>query len=306
MTMLLGGRAAEQLVFGSVTTGASDDLKRVAEIARAMVHEYAMGTGSSSLRAIDDGAVRGHPPGARRGGPRARRRGVPGGAQALVDAPPRPARRSSPPRCSPNEVLERADIDRIMGDVPRAAPLRDRRAVGGRRDRGQSGAPRPARKPDLPRLDAVRHRPRRRGRRGSSTPRCALYRDSLGMPLVHRETVEEQGVDAALLDVGDGHVELLAPLGPDTAGGQVPGPAGAPACTTSPTAWPSIEETLEALQRRRRAADRRAPAHRHSRLPGRLSPSVLHRRRAHRDRPACTCQTKSPRRSRSASKAARC
>ena len=57
MTMLLGGRAAEQLVFGSITTGASDDLKRVAEIAHAMVHEYAMGTGSSSLRAIDDGAA---------------------------------------------------------------------------------------------------------------------------------------------------------------------------------------------------------------------------------------------------------
>jgi methylmalonyl-CoA/ethylmalonyl-CoA epimerase len=44
----------------------------------------------------------------------------------------------------------------------------------------------------------------------------ALYRDALGMPLVHRETVEEQGVDAALLDVGDGHVELLQPLGEDT------------------------------------------------------------------------------------------
>jgi methylmalonyl-CoA epimerase len=44
----------------------------------------------------------------------------------------------------------------------------------------------------------------------------ALYRDTLQMPLVHRETVEEQGVDAALLDVGDGHVELLSPLGPDT------------------------------------------------------------------------------------------
>ncbi len=44
----------------------------------------------------------------------------------------------------------------------------------------------------------------------------ALYRDALGMPLAHRETVEEQGVDAALLDVGDGHVELLKPLGPET------------------------------------------------------------------------------------------
>jgi methylmalonyl-CoA epimerase len=44
----------------------------------------------------------------------------------------------------------------------------------------------------------------------------ALYRDVLGMPLVHRERVAEQGVEAALLDVGDGHVELLQPLGPDT------------------------------------------------------------------------------------------
>ncbi len=44
----------------------------------------------------------------------------------------------------------------------------------------------------------------------------ALYRDSLGMSLAHRETVEQQGVDAALLDIGEGHVELLAPLGPDT------------------------------------------------------------------------------------------
>jgi len=43
-----------------------------------------------------------------------------------------------------------------------------------------------------------------------------LYRDALGLPLTHRETVEEQGVDAALLDVGESHVELLAPLGPDT------------------------------------------------------------------------------------------
>ncbi len=48
----------------------------------------------------------------------------------------------------------------------------------------------------------------------------ALYRDAFGMALVHRETVSEQGVDAALLDVGDGHVELLEPLGADTAVGK--------------------------------------------------------------------------------------
>jgi methylmalonyl-CoA/ethylmalonyl-CoA epimerase len=44
----------------------------------------------------------------------------------------------------------------------------------------------------------------------------ALYEKTLGMPLAHRETVESQGVEAALLDVGEGHVELLRPLGPET------------------------------------------------------------------------------------------
>src|SRR3954468_1430580 len=47
----------------------------------------------------------------------------------------------------------------------------------------------------------------------------ALYEKTLGMPLAHRETVESQGVEAVLLDVGDGHVELLRPLGPHTRGG---------------------------------------------------------------------------------------
>lgn len=44
----------------------------------------------------------------------------------------------------------------------------------------------------------------------------ALYAGSLGLPEVHRETVSQQGVEAVLLDVGDGHVELLAALDPDT------------------------------------------------------------------------------------------
>ncbi len=44
----------------------------------------------------------------------------------------------------------------------------------------------------------------------------ALYDASYEMALVHRETVTEQGVEAVLLDVGENHVELLAPLGDDT------------------------------------------------------------------------------------------
>jgi len=48
----------------------------------------------------------------------------------------------------------------------------------------------------------------------------SLYEGTFGMPVVHRETVEDQGVEAVLLDVGDGHVELLRPLGPETAVGR--------------------------------------------------------------------------------------
>lgn len=43
-----------------------------------------------------------------------------------------------------------------------------------------------------------------------------LYRDVFGMDVAHREIVQDQGVEAVLLDVGENHVELLAPLGDDT------------------------------------------------------------------------------------------
>jgi methylmalonyl-CoA/ethylmalonyl-CoA epimerase len=48
----------------------------------------------------------------------------------------------------------------------------------------------------------------------------ALYSERLAMPVQHRETVEEQGVEAVLVGVGDSHVELLRPLGPETAVGR--------------------------------------------------------------------------------------
>jgi methylmalonyl-CoA/ethylmalonyl-CoA epimerase len=44
----------------------------------------------------------------------------------------------------------------------------------------------------------------------------ALYDQTYGMELVHRETVTEQGVEAVLLDVGENHVELLRPLSAET------------------------------------------------------------------------------------------
>ena len=118
MTVLLGGRAAEEIVFGAVTTGASDDLKRVAEISRSMVHEYAMGTSITSLQGVRRGrrGVGPHAPAARRGAAAPRRRG---------DAPRGRADHRAPRASSTqlahallrNEVLEREDIERIMAGV---------------------------------------------------------------------------------------------------------------------------------------------------------------------------------------------
>jgi methylmalonyl-CoA/ethylmalonyl-CoA epimerase len=47
-----------------------------------------------------------------------------------------------------------------------------------------------------------------------------LYSEKIGMREQHRETVEDQGVEAVLLEIGEGHVELLVPLGPETAVGR--------------------------------------------------------------------------------------
>jgi cell division protease FtsH len=123
MTMLLGGRASEQLVFGSITTGASDDLKRVAEIAHAMVHEYAMGTGITSLRVIAEKSTS-----------EASRRVHDAEVRDLADEAFRTAisilddHRTQldklATRLLTNEVLERADINEIMAGVPSVAPPR--------------------------------------------------------------------------------------------------------------------------------------------------------------------------------------
>ena len=48
----------------------------------------------------------------------------------------------------------------------------------------------------------------------------ALHEQTYGLALAHREVVEEQGVEAVLLDIGASHVELLRPLQPDTAVGR--------------------------------------------------------------------------------------
>jgi methylmalonyl-CoA/ethylmalonyl-CoA epimerase len=74
----------------------------------------------------------------------------------------------------------------------------------------------------------------------------ALYGKTLGMPVVHRETISQQGVDAALLDVGDSHIELLQPLGPDTTVGKFLARRG-PGLHHVAYRVASVEETLQAL-----------------------------------------------------------
>ncbi len=75
----------------------------------------------------------------------------------------------------------------------------------------------------------------------------ALYEKSFEMELAHRETVEEQGVEAVLLDVGEGHVELLAPLGPDTPVGKYLARKG-PGLHHVAYAVEDIDATLEGLR----------------------------------------------------------
>jgi cell division protease FtsH len=122
MTVLLGGRAAEDMVFGSITTGAADDLKRVAEISSAMVSEYAMGTELASHRLASDTAADFSSESTRRlrdQEQRALTEEAHRAAYALIGAH-RPLLEELARTLLENEVLEREDIERIVGDTPRA------------------------------------------------------------------------------------------------------------------------------------------------------------------------------------------
>ena len=116
MTMILGGRAAEQLVFGSITTGAADDLRRVADIATSMIHDFAMGTGFTSLRMAapeaSDSTRRQADAEVLELADRALR-----AATAIIDAH-RPQLDELAATLLAKEVIERVDIQRIMSSVP--------------------------------------------------------------------------------------------------------------------------------------------------------------------------------------------
>jgi methylmalonyl-CoA/ethylmalonyl-CoA epimerase len=75
----------------------------------------------------------------------------------------------------------------------------------------------------------------------------ALWRDGFQMRVVHREVVEEQGVEAVLLDVGESHVELLAPLNAETPVGKFLAKRG-PGMHHIAYQVSDIEATLAALE----------------------------------------------------------
>jgi cell division protease FtsH len=114
MVVLLGGRVTEHIVFGEVTTGASDDLRKVHEISRSMVTQYGMGTElMSKMLPADDYSMSEHT-----------RRGVDEEQQYLTDLAHRRALKlvgdnrtlleAFASTLLENEVLEREDIDAIM------------------------------------------------------------------------------------------------------------------------------------------------------------------------------------------------
>jgi cell division protease FtsH len=151
MTVLLGGRVAEQVVFGAITTGASDDLKRVADIAHSMVHDYAMGT--AGIGRSPDGDVRLSETTLRiRDEERqdmieeARR-----AAQKLIVAHRRELDALADELLE-REVLERDAIERIMRGVPRLerAPGVGLRVVAAAKPHGPIPGPAPITLPGAP------------------------------------------------------------------------------------------------------------------------------------------------------------
>jgi cell division protease FtsH len=118
MTILLGGRVAEQVVFGAVTTGAASDLQRVEEITHAMIHQYAMGSGNAPQAALKDQPLSDLTRRIRDEEQRELAFEAHRGAWDLITTHREVLDRIATELLE-NETLERGQIDRIMEGVPR-------------------------------------------------------------------------------------------------------------------------------------------------------------------------------------------
>ena len=77
----------------------------------------------------------------------------------------------------------------------------------------------------------------------------ALHERDYGMALVHREVIDDQGVEAVLLDVGENHVELLLPLDEETPVGRFLSKRG-PGLHHVAYQVADVQATLDALRER--------------------------------------------------------
>jgi cell division protease FtsH len=135
MTILLGGRVAEQIVFGAVTTGAASDLQRVEEITHAMIHQYAMGSGDAPQAALKDQALSDLTRRIRDEEQRELAFEAHRGAWELITEHRALLDRIAAELLE-NETLERGQIDRIMEGVPRVErrkPMPDLRVAAAER-----------------------------------------------------------------------------------------------------------------------------------------------------------------------------
>ena len=146
MVVLLGGQVTEHIVFGTVTTGASDDLRKVHEISRSMITQYGMGTELNSKQVpTDDYSLSDHT-----------RRTVDEEQQYLTDLAHRRAMKVVAENRTlleafaftllENEVLEREDIERLVssyrGEPTEQRPSADQGSRAGPHRRGRRPASR--------------------------------------------------------------------------------------------------------------------------------------------------------------------
>ena len=247
MTVLLGGRVAEQIVFGAITTGASDDLKRVADISHSMVHDYAMGTAgvgrspdgdvrlSETTLRIRDEERQDLIEEARRAAQKliiAHRRQLDALAHELLE----------------HEVLER-ECDRTdHGRACRAWSARPawacassprRRADAAGRARRRSRCRTPARASAAPGGYRLRRVFSRIDHIGVAVeeiePALELYRDSFELRVAHREVVERAGRRGGAARRRREPRRAARAARPRTRRSAGSSPSRAPGCTTSPT-----------------------------------------------------------------------
>ncbi len=200
LVVLLGGRVTEHLIFGQITTGASDDLRKVHEISRSMVTDYGMGSKiqSKQLPAGDYSMAD------------ATRRLIDEEQQFIADQAHRRALamvsehrallEALAARLLENEVLERADIDKLVAEHEGelASPARLEPLNGGTEPRSRppsatapepsagsgSACPRPrAAEPEalgLVASELIEHRPGRPGPGRPGPPRAGPSRGPSG------------------------------------------------------------------------------------------------------------------------------